>query len=82
MTRLHLTAEIIPPPHVARSTLADRVQREVLCPEDLSRAIADIVEVARVADAFEAGGCVSIVVQRGREAPRPGWNSNLSKGVK
>lgn len=82
MTRLHVTAEIVPPPHVARTTLADRIQREVLCPEDLSAAIADIVEVARTTDAFEAGGCVSILVQRGREAPQPGWNSNLAKGVR
>jgi len=30
----------------------------------LSGVIDDIVEIARVSDAFEAGGCVSIIVQR------------------
>lgn len=63
MTRLHVAAEIIPPPHIARSTLSDRVSREI-AQHELSAVIDDIVEIARVADAFEAGGCVSIIVQR------------------
>jgi hypothetical protein len=51
------------PPHLARSTLNDRVSREI-AQHELQGVIDDIVEVARVADAFEAGGCVSITVQR------------------
>lgn len=63
MTRLHVAAEIMPPPHVARSTLTDRVSREVAL-EELGSVIDDIVEIARTCDAFETGGCVSIIVQR------------------
>lgn len=68
MTRLHVAAEIMPPPHLARSTLADRVTREI-APEELHAFVADVVEIARCADAFEAGGCVSIVVQRAQQRP-------------
>ena len=67
-SRLHAAAEILPPPHVARTTLADRFSREI-APEELSAFIADVVEIARVCDAFEAGGCVSIVVQRAQQRP-------------
>jgi len=63
MSRLHIAAEILPPPHVARSTLNDRVSREIN-QDELGAVIDDIVEIARTCDAFEAGGCVSIVVQR------------------
>lgn len=63
MTRLHIVAEIMVPPHLARSTLNDRVSREV-AQHEIHGVIDDIVEIARIADAFEAGGCVSIVLQR------------------
>lgn len=71
MSRLHVAAEILPPPHVARSTLSDRVSREIN-PEELGAVIDDIVEIARVCDAFEAGGCVSIIVQRAAVRPPEG----------
>ena len=71
MTRLHIAAEILPPPHVARSTLSDRVSREIDQAE-LGTVIDDIVEIARTCDAFEAGGCVSIVVQRAAVRPAEG----------
>jgi hypothetical protein len=68
VSRLHVAAEIMPPPHVARSTLTDRVAREI-APDELHAFVADVVEVARCADAFEAGGCVSIIVQRAATRP-------------
>ena len=68
MSRLHVAAEILPPPHVARSTLTDRIAREIGA-DELHAFVTDVVEIARCADAFEAGGCVSIMVQRA--VPRP-----------
>lgn len=77
MSRLHVAAEILPPPHIARSTLADRIAREI-SPDELHAFVTDVVEIARCADAFDAGGCVSIIVQRAAIHPAEGGSDGRS----